>query len=310
MKKLLFASILLLFTLQACYDDYKTDYLYSTSYFAFQHPVRTLLQEPGEELKFELGVSLGGKYTNENNEVIDYIIAPELLDSIMSIDSTVSFKLLPADYYTVSNDAQMIISSGNFVGDVTFTLDSEKFLNDSLSHTSTYVMPLEITGSTTDSILTHKDYTIAVIKYINQYEGYYWLKGKDLQLDLYGNPVDTFAYAEEDLVLNRSILMSTEGKDVVKVNYAGRNLTDSDSDYSMRITIRDDGKAVLSPQDNSIITAVTGAGVYSIGDRGLVLDYRYVDAFGATHQVNDTLIYRNTEMKFTTWADNPAAPLE
>ena len=216
--------------------------------------------------------------------------------------------MLPADYYTLSDEAKMVISSGKFIGGVDITIDSDKFLNDSLAHTSTYVLPFEITGSTTDSVLVHKDYTIAVIKYINQYEGYYWIKGTDLQLDLYGAPVDTFIYSEDDLVLNRSILMSTEGKDKVKVNYAGRNLTDSDNDYAMALSIREDGKLTLLPQENSMIKAVTGAGVYSIGDRGFVMDYRYVDAFGATHQVNDTLIYRNTEINFTTWADNPATP--
>lgn len=293
MKKiLLFASIGLLFLLQACYDDYKEDYIYSTTYFARQYPLRTLVAEPGEEMAFEIGVVLGGKYENAVDEVVDFIVEDTLLNSYPDLVE------LPESYYSLEGGS-ITIPSGEFQGSMKVTLDKDKFMSDELAKGKNYALPLKMVAASTDSILEHKDYTIIVIRYYNEYHGWYYLKGTDSKLDEAGNVVESVVYAEEDLVSNEDMLLETTAKDSVLVPFIGQFYNDQKK-YTMLMGVNNDACTLIGENTDNL-TEVNGTGSYSPSERQFTLDYSYIDADGAKHQVNDMLIFRNTELILEDW---------
>lgn len=292
MKKILFISIGLLFLLQACYDEYKVDHEFSTTYFARQYPLRTLVDE-GDDLTFEVGVVLGGKYENTVNEVVDFVIEDTLLNAYPDLVK------LPDNYYSIAAD-EIIIPSGEFKGAVTVTLDKEKFMSDELAVGKNYALPLQIIAASTDSIHEEKDFTIIVLRYYNEFHGWYYVKGVDNKLDEGGNIVDSEVYSDSDLTENRSSLLATTAKDTLLIPHIGRYFG-SNNAYTMTMGIRDDGVCALYGDDTSDLTEVLGAGRYSYEDKVFALEYNYIDATGATHAVFDTLYYRNTELRIESW---------
>ena len=102
--------------------------------------------------------------------------------------------MLPANYYELSDNHTFVIPSGEINGNVTVKLNRDLFLSDSIAATPSYALPLRIISSTTDSILTEKNYTVVVVRFYNKYHGSYWLKGVDYTLDVAGNHTDTIVY--------------------------------------------------------------------------------------------------------------------
>src|SRR5665647_1929883 len=111
MKKLL-ALIILSVALASCYDNYITDFTYTSIYFSYQMDVRTVVV--GEGMKFEVGAALGGVRENSRNRNVSYVLLDELISTqqlaLMKAASypyiksgTVLVKTLnklPANYYT------------------------------------------------------------------------------------------------------------------------------------------------------------------------------------------------------------------
>ncbi len=289
---MLFVAIGFLLLLQACYDDYKQDYYYSTTYFARQYPLRTLVSVSGEEMSFEIGAVLGGKYENTINEYVDFEVQDALLNNYPDL------VLLPSDYYTIESN-RIEISSGKFDGTVKVTIDKEAFVQDQLAVGNNYALPLQIVSATSDSILAEKDFTIIVIRYYNEYHGWYYLKGTDNKLDATGNVVESIVYAQDDLVYNEDFLLTTVAKDIVQVPFIGKYYNDQNT-YSMLMTVAD-GTCTLNGHNTDALSNVAGSGSYDAAERQFTLNYTYADADGATHQVNDVLIYRNTELVLEEW---------
>lgn len=293
MKKiLLFASIGLLFLLQACYDDYKEDYIYSTTYFARQYPLRTLVDD-GAEMKFEIGAVLGGKYENATNETVDFIVEDTLLNNYPELVK------LPENYYSIDGSS-ITIPSGEFKGSLTVTLDKEKFMNDELGVGKNYALPLQIISASTDSVLQEKNFTIIVLRYYNKYHGWYWLKGIDYELDVDRNRVGSASYTHEDIVETEDMLLQTVAKDSLLLPYIGRYFNDQ-KDYTMKMGFRDDGVTAINGDKTSDISQVLGAGRYNLPEKTFALEYNYIDVGGVTHEVFDTLYFRNTELILEEW---------
>ena len=232
MKKIIFfISVGILFMLQACYEEYKLDFEYTTTYFPRQFPLRTLVDVEGEEMKFEVGVVLGGKYENNVEELVEFQIQDTLLNNYPDLVK------LPDSYYSISSD-QIIIPSGEFKGAVTVTLDKGEFMSDELAAGINYALPLEIISSTTDSILQHKQYTIIVIRYYNKYHGWYWLKGVDQKLDANGSVTESTVYSKTDLVSNEDMLLETVAFDSLLVPYIGQFFNDQKG-FTMLMQVSD-----------------------------------------------------------------------
>lgn len=272
--------------LQGCYDDYKQDYIYSTTYFARQFPLRTLVDADGADFRFELGVVLGGKYSNDKNEEVGFIVQDTLLNAYPQLTK------LPDNYYSI-NSSSFVIPSGEFKGSVPVTLDKNLFLDDALSVGNNYALPIQLVTTTADSILQDKHYTIVVLKYFNKYHGWYYVKGTDTNTQ--DNSVET--YSETDLVSNEDMLLTTLSKNELSVPYAGNPDV---SGRGMTMQIADNGNVTLSGGTGNI-TALSGSGTYDAGTRNFTLQYSYTDGNGDVHTVSEELIYRNTELNLEEW---------
>lgn len=171
MKKLIvFIAVITVFT--GCYDDFRLDYEHSTVAFASadggsnEQGVLWRTVVKGEGLKLNAGIYLAGILENDKERWADFELDPSLLDGT-------SYTLMPGDYYTLSNSARFIIPKGQTVGTVEVKLDSLKFLGDPLTAKRTYAIPFRLTETSEDSILSTQSTQILVLKYINEYEGFY-----------------------------------------------------------------------------------------------------------------------------------------
>lgn len=287
MKKIvLFIFMGTLFLFQACYDDYKEDYIYSATYFPRQFPLRTLVETEGQDMTFEIGAVLGGKYSNGSNEQVAFVIQ----DTFLNADNYPQYTKLPDNYYTLES-SNITIPSGQFKGSTTVTLNKDLFLNDPLAVGENYALPVEMVSTTADSILEGKHYSIIVVRFYNQYHGWYYVKGTDTNTS--DNSVVT--YSEEDLVLNEDMLLETLSKDELSVPYAGNPNV---SGRGMKFTINNGGVTI---SDGTGITNVSGTGTYDSGTRNFSIEYNYTDGSGTVHSVQETLIYRNTELVLEEW---------
>jgi len=171
MKKI-FAILIMAVVLTGCYEDFRTDYPYTTVAFSTAtgglstagELGRTVVR--GEGLKLDIGVYLAGVLENNKERIVRYTIDPSLL-------AGTSYELMPTNYYTVSDINQMIIPAGEYIGRLTVTLDSVRFLNDPDAVNYHYAIPIRLTETTADSINADHDTKILVIKYITRVEGFY-----------------------------------------------------------------------------------------------------------------------------------------
>ena len=290
MKKIgLFILLVSTFLVQSCYDDFKEDYVYTTTYFPRQFPLRTLVEQEGQNMTFEIGAVLGGKYTNSINEEVSFIIQ----DSLLNANNYSQFTMLPENYYTLSS-SNITIPKGQFQGSSLITINKELFLNDPLAVGKNYALPIEMVTTTADSILVNKRYSVIVLRYYNQYHGWYYVKGEDKNLTNNSSVV----YSNADLVLNEDMLLETTSKNQLKVPYVGNPVVNG---RDMVFTINNGNVAIGVGTGGGGISSVTGSGTYDSTTRNFTLDYSYVDGDGAQHTVKESLIYRNTELILEDW---------
>jgi len=290
MKKILFIGAVLLLLLQACYDEYKTDYEFTTTYFAMQKPYRTLVVEDGKDLSLEVGVVLSGKYVNDRDEIVGFEMPASMLDGT-------GLTLLPSSYYDISSNDKFVIESGSILGKVKITLN-DNFLNDPMAHTKYYALPFKITSSTADSILAGKDSTVVAIRYHNKYYGAYWIKGADITLDASDMPTTTFAYTNKELTKNLNTVFETAAKDTSIVGYMGADKTGNNK---IKLGIKDDGSLIVkAATTQSNITNVSGTGNYDKAKRIITLDYTYLNGT-VKHSVKDTLYHFDTPLSVVSW---------
>lgn len=200
-KSIIFSFIILV--LSACNNQEFPDFDYSTVYFAYQYPVRTLTM--GEDLfdtsldnahKCKIMATWGGGYTNKKNVVIDFSVDNSLCDNLLFSDSLDLF-VMPSNYYELASN-QITIPSGAISGGVEVQL-TDAFFADPLALGRNYVIPVVMNQvQNADSILrgktsfenTHrcnpddwdivpKDYILYCIKYINAWDAYYLRRGTD-----------------------------------------------------------------------------------------------------------------------------------
>ena len=217
MKKLiLFLMILASFT--ACQNDPITypNFDYSSVYFGYQTPVRTITL--GEDIydnssdilhKFSIYAVLAGVYENKHDVTINFGVADTICNGFNLVSQAITDRTaqnpvtltpMPHDYYTLSSN-QIIIKKGEIQGGVEIKLE-DKFFNDPNSVNNTYVIPLLMTSKTNvDSMLVGKpviagskprlllpkywdvqpkNYVLYCVKYINPWHGFYLRRGVDV----------------------------------------------------------------------------------------------------------------------------------
>jgi len=309
------------------------DFDYTTTYFASQTPVRTLVlgdyyldNSNDNQLKFVISANMGGVYKNNEEIKVQFAVDNTLTTKL---NTTYSSSLgtpvipLPISYYTLSNNNEIIIPSGKFYGGVEVQL-TQAFLDDPLAIGVNYVIPLRILSSTTDSVLQGfplkanpdprvasnwsimpKNYTLYGIRFINEYHGRYLMRGSSVVRvaatgTLVGNNVYRKKYVESDEV----VIVKTSAKGKVIYGNSVRLSTGSPGRFEMEITVGSDGNCTLTNTPASAY-AVTGTGKYVKGveewggnkHQALYLNYQITQGVNS-HQVNDTLVFRDKNVKF------------
>lgn len=236
-KALIFLVLMSIFT--SCYDDYRLDNDTTTVAFANvtggsnQKGVlwRTIVKDEG--LSLDAGIYLAGVLENKQERWADYVIDPSLL-----IGTT--YTLLPEDYYTLSNTKRFVIPSGEYVGKVKITLDSIKFLNDPMATKAHYALPIRLTQTSEDSILSTQSTQILVIKYINRQEGFYENKGSFVTYSDGGATLNTGS-------IDNVLMSSTVSPYIVETN-GSMHLVGAD--YKMKLNVNPDNTVSLSYSPN------------------------------------------------------------
>jgi hypothetical protein len=315
------------------------DYDLQAVYFPIQLPLRTLSlgedrmdNSVDRELKFDIGISIGGMYTNNKEWTVDYVIDTTLCMDTAAVPGYVvnqagrPLKPLPSSYYTLSPTGTATIKKGDFSGLIRVEL-TQAFLDDSLAMTGEYVIPLQLTGTSADSILsgkaaegianpdkrivahwlanqTPKDWVLFGIKYVNAYHGSYIHRGMNIR-SVGGVPQDTVKYMTKYLVDNRIMKLTTVGKQTVQSDAIGNQKTGAQK-YSMQLnftnTSGETGSFTISPVTGAVYS-VTGTGnFFDLSDtdetfsnlkfQSMHMQYTYVSG-GNTHQCFDTLMFRD-----------------
>ncbi|GAO28858.1 DUF5627 domain-containing protein [Geofilum rubicundum] len=265
------------------------DFEYSTVYFAYQSPIRTVVL--GEDVydttldnerKVQIMATMGGVYANNTSVEIDISVEPSLLDDLVfdeDSDPARSVLLMPEDYYTLLSN-KIVIPQGSVIGGVTVQL-TEAFFNDPLALSTNYVIPVLMTGVTNaDSILSGvplvdnpkrgvasdwdvqpKDYILYAVKYINAYDANYLRRGTD-EITIDGGTTTTVT-RQADYV---------ERDEVVKLNTISLNSVEFPMDY-----VSKDGHDLRFRLNLSVD-----------GSQNVT-----VSAFETTYQVNDSVVVRN-----------------
>jgi hypothetical protein len=242
MKKLLLILPLII-GLTSCsnFEKDHPDFAYTTGYFPYQYPVRTLVlgdyiydNANDNAHKFIISVAMGGVYENSMDRVFNFVVDESLCTKIKFSATGDTIKALPASYYILSSPDKITIPKGKFNGGVEVQL-TDAFFNDPLTIKNKYVVPLRLVSSTdVDSILTGsasiaspdprigsqwnvlpKNFTMFAVKYINEYHGNYFQYGTSTVKDGANTVLETTTYSTPYVENNTVTKLVTTGKSQV-----------------------------------------------------------------------------------------------
>lgn len=253
-------------------DNEFPDYEGGTSvYFATQYPVRTLVMGEDEydttldnAHKCKINATMGGVFANKKNITIDIAVDKTLCDNLYySYTSNVPVKAMPSNYYTLSGDKislNKVLMNGV---EVSFT---DAFFADPEALTTTYVIPLVMTGVTNaDRILSGTlsegaeaircnsamwleqphDYVLYCVRYINKWTGKYLRHGIDKVTE---NGVVTENSRRNEYVENDEICQTTTKSLTETILTVTTNLGTTDNprniNYQLLMTFNGDECAV------------------------------------------------------------------
>ena len=178
-------------------------YDYSTVYFAYQTPVRTITlgndyvndNAFDNEHKCQIMATVGGFREIKNDIEISFKVDNSLCDVLDNVTA------MPANYYSLSDNSKMIIQKGSkMIGGVVVSL-TDAFFADPLAISANYAIPLVmtdvknadriLTGTVTEGVnnpnrlksedweVIPKDYILYAVKYINPWDVIYLRRGTD-----------------------------------------------------------------------------------------------------------------------------------
>lgn len=338
MKRVFIISAILLSVITACNKKWEfPDYKYSTVYFAYQSPVRTLVL--GEDIidntldnqrKCLIMATMGGVYENKKDVTLTVAVDNTLTQRLRFGSASGSDVIaMPANYYTLPSDMKIVIPSGKVMGGIEVQL-TDAFFADPRAIKNTFVIPMKImsvvnadsilSGTTTkaspdprlaaDWGVLPKDYVLYAVKYVNPYHGVYLRRGVD---EVKGNngstALDTTvvyhnAFVEKDEVCNLFTKSLTE--DTISLN--AKNKGNINAGFQLVLNFDNTGKCTVSGPASASYT-VSGNGAFiKKGDmwgnqKRDVLHLKYQVNFGTTtHTLTDTLVLRDRGVKFETFS--------
>jgi len=336
LKYIIGASLIFLFS---CENQpwHFPDNEFTSSYFPFQSPMRTLIlgeydladNSNDNLLKFNIGVRVGGMYNNTKEWSVNYVLDSMLTKNLFDASND-TMRILPSKYYSINPKNSIQVPIGSFVGNVEVQLNSS-FLDDPLSYKGVYVLPLRITSSTTDSILTGKlkssirkdsadirllnhwdypalHYTLYGIKFINAYHGVYLRRGVDSIRELNTNilKLPIVHYRQSDVVKDELCNMKTAGRNTVELSSTSRP---APLNVKMLFEFSTAGiSKIINSSGNSFDVSgnakfVKNGDAWGGKNRNVIYaSYKITDvAKNEIHYVRDTLVVRDRDVKFETF---------
>jgi hypothetical protein len=332
MKNIIFVSLIGFVLLTSCQnqDIEFPDYKYTTVYFAYQSPVRTLTL--GTDYVYDnsldtahqcmIYATMGGVYSNTVKRTLDVVVDNSLCSNLTFESATGSRVVpMPSNYYTLPSNMQIVIPSGSLMGGlkVQFT---DAFFADTLAMKNTYVIPLRITKvANADSILSGKaivtnpsrfvtadwsvlpkDYILYAVKYKNRWDATYLRRGIEVGKGNGGaTALDTTVVYHQKYVESDQVVSSAATRSMTQliISLNGKIKGNLDVPYSMLMTFDGSGNCSISNPASASYT-ITGSGKYvKNGDqwgsmKRDVLYLSYKVNFGtSTHSMSDTLVMRD-----------------
>jgi hypothetical protein len=333
MKKIKILSIIALLALGifSCKNDDWSfpDFDYTTSYFPYQYPVRTLVlgdyifdNTRDNEGKFLISATMGGVYKNNRDIVVNFVVDESLTQNLLNNAGQTPILPMPSNYYTLSDNGKIIIPKGSLAGGVEIQL-SEAFFSDPLALGVNYVIPLKITTVTTDSVLRGKtslaeadpriaghwdlaprNFTLFAVKFVNEYHGKYLLRGQSIIKDAENDEVEVITYRRREVEQDEVISVTTASRHGVVYENSIRKSTGSPGKYQIQIVFSPDGNCTITNTDKYPFT-VTGTGKFvKDGDswggkprNAIHMSYQ-IDDGTYIHHVKDTLVFRDKAVNF------------
>ena len=319
-------------------DDWEfPDFDYTTVYFAYQYPVRTItLGEDNlydtsldNEHKCKIMATTGGGYTNKSNITIDIEVKNDLCDNLLFKASGHAVTPMPSNYYSLASN-KIVISKGEIVGGIEVQL-TDAFFADPDAVKNTYVIPVSmIQAQNVDSVLRGtpkfaganrciadewdvlpQDFILYAVKYINSWHASYLRRGKDVVTGKNGDTsidktvIRHAAYVEKDEVCKMTTSSMTQV--IFSPDIKDKNGTDISCD--LILTFDDTGKCSVTT-DSKDFTA-TGAGTFvkrgdkkSWGneDRDVIYLNYDMEFSDMKYTSTDTLVVRSRDVVMETFS--------
>lgn len=328
MKKILYKLMLVLFIVGVTHSckngewDFP-DFEYSTVYFAYQSPVRTIVlgedifdTSLDNEYKCQIMATIGGVYSNKENVTIDVKVDNSLCDNLIFEDNDEDILPMPTNYYSLLDD-RITIKKGEILGGVTVQL-TDDFFSDPLALSRNYVIPVVMSNlSGADSILSGtplvdnpkrgvsddwdilpKDYVLYAVKYINKYDANYLRSGKD---EVSGGQTGTinrsFKYVEQSEVVDK---ISSRSLNTIAWEHRAEDAEKNFRNSVLLLTFDDKGECTIESETAGVTASGTGKFV-SKGEKNswgnkdrdaLYLNYT-IDYGDIKIATTDTLIVRD-----------------
>lgn len=305
------------------FDVDHPDFDYTSGFFPYQYPVRTLVlgdyiydNSNDNNHKFVISVAMGGVYENKKDRVFNFEVDNDLCDKVLFESSGDTIKAMPQSYYTLSSNNQIVIPKGKFNGGIEVQL-TDAFFADPLAVTGGYVIPLQLTGSSdVDRILVGssgsqdadprvagqwselpKDFTMFAVKYINEYHGTYFHYGRSVVKDALGTVIEDTTYEAKYVEQNETSKLVTTGRYQVSINtFLHSDIMGGNVD--MLLTFDGNNCSVTAPEGS--IYSISGTGVfkpkaYTWGNKdrdGIELNFTVSDGTN-TYEGTDVLVVRD-----------------
>lgn len=304
MKKLL-SVLILSVAMVSCYDDYIKDFDYDGIYFPYQTDVRTFVV--GEGMKIEIGAALGGVRANDRDRKVEFVIdntlvTPPILTLMKggaqyikdAVAPVILQSALPTNYYTLSDNSNIIIKKGQHNGTVVMKVDSAAFLADSKTLFANYVIPLWIKSADADTILPLKRSAVIGLKYENMLFGNYWHGGVTTVKDAAGNTTKIAYYTAVNQPENKVWKLKTVGPNQLVTNGYSDQTTAKEE---MLLTLNGENITVSTRTGSTFPVTANGTSTFNraklLQNRKILLNYQYVNAAGSLCTAQDTLTFRN-----------------
>lgn len=323
MKKTLLMLILLIAIIGCKNKEIEfPDYSYTTGYFPYQYPIRTLVlgdyiydNTNDNNHKFLISAAMGGVYKNNQDRVFTIAIDNSLCDQAKFASTGKPMYALPEKYYKLSSADQLVIKAGSLNGSIEVQL-SDAFFDDTLASQLAYVLPVRIKeAKNLDSLLVGKsslakpdprivanwdvvpkDFTMFAVKYVNPFHGSYFHRGRSMLVDSAGKTLETNVYHQQYVEKDEVWTLATKAKNEVAVDGVIR-ATAVTGTLKMLLTFTGDNCVVKGTAGTAAITG-TGKFVDDADEWGnkkrdaIHMTYQFTQG-GKKYTATDTLVVRD-----------------